>query len=38
MIFFVIQSEVKRSEESRGHKVDVIEILPPLGRLDDMDY
>ena len=25
----------ERSEESRKHKVDVIEILPPFGRLDD---
>ena len=31
----VIQSEVQRSEESRKHKVDAHEILPPYGRLDD---
>ena len=31
--YFVIQCV---SEESRGHKVDVHEILPPFGRLNDI--
>ena len=28
---------VERSEKSREHKVDVHEILPPFGRLNDKD-
>ena len=31
--FLLCHSE--RSEESRGHKVGVTEILPPYGRLND---
>jgi len=33
LLFLLCHSE--RSEESRKYKVDVIEILPPFGRLND---
>ena len=35
LTYFVIQNGTKCSEGSRVHKVDVSEILPPYGRLND---